>query len=102
MKRKAAALALTVAMTMAVSGSVYAEPKSTEVEPGITGNPEELEARSALADGCETGKHAWRGWTVTIPADCATEGQQTRSCEECGMSVTVSRPKTKEHDLKEI
>lgn len=41
MKRKAAALALTVAMTMAVSGSVYAEPKSTEVEPGITGNPEE-------------------------------------------------------------
>ena len=37
MKRKAAALALTVAMTMAVSGSVYAEPKSTEVEPGITG-----------------------------------------------------------------
>ena len=41
MKRKAAALALTVAMIMAVSGSVYAEPKSTEVEPGITGNPEE-------------------------------------------------------------
>lgn len=37
MKRKAAALALTVAMIMAVSGSVYAEPKSTEVEPGITG-----------------------------------------------------------------
>lgn len=74
MKRKAAALALTVAMTMAVSGSVYAEPKSTEVEPGITGNPEESEARSSAADGCETGKHSWTEWTVTIPADCVTEG----------------------------
>ena len=76
MKRKAAALALTVAMIMAVSGSVYAEPKSTEVEPGITGNPEESEARSSAADGCETGKHSWTEWTVTIPADCVTEGQQ--------------------------
>ena len=95
MKRKAAALALTVAMTMAVSGSVYAEPKSTEVEPGITGNPEESEARSSVADGCETGKHSWTEWTVTIPADCVTEGQQTRSCEECGISETVSIPKTK-------
>ena len=102
MKRKAAALALTVAMTMAVSGSVYAEPKSTEVEPGITGNPEESEARSSVADGCETGKHSWTEWTVTIPADCVTEGQQTRSCEECGISETASIPKTKEHDLKEI
>lgn len=102
MKRKAAALALTVAMTMAVSGSVYAEPKSTEVEPGITGNPEESEARSSAADGCETGKHSWTEWTVTIPADCVTEGQQTRSCEECGISETASIPKTKEHDLKEI
>ena len=102
MKRKAAALALTVAMTMAVSGSVYAEPKSTEVEPGITGNPEEPEARSSVADGCETGKHSWTEWTVTIPADCVTEGQQTRSCEECGISETASIPKTKEHDLKEI
>lgn len=102
MKRKAAALALTVAMTMAVSGSVYAEPKSTEVEPGITGNPEESEARSSAADDCETGKHSWTEWTVTIPADCVTEGQQTRSCEECGISETASIPKTKEHDLKEI
>lgn len=102
MKRKAAALALTVAMTMAVSGSVYAEPKSTEVEPGITGNPEESEARSSAADGCETGKHSWTEWTVTIPADCVTEGQQTRSCKECGISETASIPKTKEHDLKEI
>ena len=102
MKRKAAALALTVAMTMAVSGSVYAEPKSTEVEPGITGNPEESEARSSVADGCETGKHSWTEWTVMIPADCVTEGQQTRSCEECGISETASIPKTKEHDLKEI
>ena len=102
MKRKAAALALTVAMTMAVGGSVYAEPKSTEVEPGITGNPEESEARSSAADGCETGKHSWTEWTVTIPADCVTEGQQTRSCKECGISETASIPKTKEHDLKEI
>lgn len=102
MKRKAAALALTIAMTMAVSGSVYAEPKSTEVEPGVTGNPEESEARSSAADGCETGNHSWTEWTVTIPADCVTEGQQTRSCEECGISETASIPKTKEHDLKEI
>ena len=102
MKRKGAVLALTVAMTMAVSGSVYAEPKSTEVEPGITGNPEESEARSSAADGCETGKHSWTEWTVTIPADCVTEGQQTRSCKECGISETASIPKTKEHDLKEI
>lgn len=102
MKRKAAALALTIAMTMAVSGSIYAEPKSTEVEPGVTGNLEESEARSSAADGCETGNHSWTEWIVTIPADCVTEGQQTRSCEECGISETASIPKTKEHDLKEI
>ena len=116
MKRKGAALALTVAMTMAVSGSVYAEPKSVGTEKSGSENsseqtgsetkgkddPGESEARSSVADGCETGKHSWTEWTVTIPADCVTEGQQTRSCEECGISETASIPKTKEHDLKEI
>lgn len=116
MKRKGAALALTVAMTMAVSGSVYAEPKSVGTEKSGSENsseqtgsetkgkddPGEPEARSSAADGCETGHHLWTEWTVTIPADCVTEGQQTRNCKECGISETASIPKTKEHDLKEI
>jgi len=116
MKRKAAALALTVAMTMAVSGSVYAEPKSVGTEQSGSENlseqtgretngkddPGEPEARSSAADECETGHHSWTEWTVTIPADCVTEGQQTRNCKECGTSETASIAKTKEHDLKEI
>lgn len=116
MKRKGAALALTVAMTMAVSGSVYAEPKSVGTEKSgfensseQTGSemkgkddPGESEARYSATDGCETGHHSWTEWTVMIPADCVTEGQQTRNCKECGISETASIPKTKEHDLKEI
>ena len=102
MKRKAAVLALTVAMTMAVSGSVYAEPKSTEAGPGITENPEESEAGSSAAEGCEAGHHTWSEWTVTIPADCVTEGQQTRNCKLCKVTETVLIEKNDKHDLKEI
>ena len=110
MKRKAAALALTTAMILTMTA---AKPVGTELS-GSENSAESTETaakstdssesgtKSSESDNCETGHHVWTEWTVTIPADCVTEGQQTRSCKECGAAETASIAKTNEHDLKEI
>lgn len=97
--RKTAVLALAAAMTLTMTAAKPVEPAGNEMKN--TGSTE-LETKSSVTDGCEAGYHQWSEWTVTIPADCVTEGQQIRSCKECGISETASIAKTNEHDLKEI
>lgn len=102
MRRKAVVLVLAAAMTMTAGGTVYAAEKSGDVVQ----NSETAEAgpkeRSGGISGCEAGEHQWSEWNITIPADCVTNGQKTRSCELCGAAETASIAKTEEHDLKEI
>lgn len=106
MKRKTAVLALTAVMILTMSGNAYAagktEPVGTEMKGEGSSAEMQREERSSEASGCEAGQHQWSEWTVTIPADCVTEGQQTRSCELCGVTETASVSRTDEHDLKEI
>ena len=106
MKRKTAVLALTAVMILTMSGIVYADGKTEPVRTETNGEGSlaetEKEEKSSVSGGCEAGKHQWTEWTVTIPADCVTEGQQIRSCKDCGISETASIARTDEHDLKEI
>ena len=105
MKRKTV-FALIAVMILTMSETVYAdgktEPVRTETNGKSSSAETEKEEKSSVLNGCEAGQHQWSEWTVTIPADCVTEGQQIRNCEKCGISETASIAKTNEHDLKEI
>ena len=102
MRRKAAVLILAAAMTVTASGTVYAGEKSADTARATETAEENQEKKSSGISECEAGEHQWSEWNITVPADCVTEGQQTRKCEVCGITETASIEKTEEHDLKEV
>ncbi|MBQ3100288.1 MAG: S-layer homology domain-containing protein [Clostridia bacterium] len=48
-----------------------------------------------------TGEHAFGEWTVTVPAGCATDGEEKRTCANCDASETQVITATGEHSYGE-